>query len=78
MAGRTNGKITDVEITRIYKLLNQLSHNSELINAIEYIDKSEVIEAVKTLLDLVKETDKEHFEILEKEINQTKALKKQG
>ena len=72
LAGRTNGKITDVEITRIYKLLNQLSHNSELINAIEHIDKSEVIEAVKTLLDLVKETDKEHFEILEKEINQTK------
>ncbi|MEI7590036.1 MAG: hypothetical protein WCJ49_01760 [Deltaproteobacteria bacterium] len=51
---------------KAYKLVNEFSHNSDPTITIEHKDKSESKDAIKILLNIVKESDLKHFEILEK------------
>jgi HKD family nuclease len=44
------------------------SHNSDPTSTIEHKDKSESKDAIKILLNIVKESDPKHFEILEKNL----------
>lgn len=59
-------KISPVDANKVYKLVNELSHNSDPTSIIEHKDKSECKEAIKILLNIVKESDPKHFKILEK------------
>jgi hypothetical protein len=58
-------KISKVDANKAYKLINEFSHNSDPTSAIEHKDKSESKDAIKILLNIVKESDPKHFEILE-------------
>ncbi len=58
--------ITSVECGKVYKLINEFSHNYNPISAIEHTDKSECMDAIKILIKIVKYSDPKHFEILEK------------
>lgn len=58
-------KISTVDAGKAYKLVNEFSHNSDPTSAIEHKDKSESKDAIKILLNIVKESDPKHFEILE-------------
>ncbi|MDD9867882.1 MAG: AAA family ATPase [Candidatus Campbellbacteria bacterium] len=57
-------KISIAEKTKAYKLINDFSHNSDPASAIEHKDKSEIKDAIKILLSIVKESDPKHFELL--------------
>lgn len=61
-------KITIVDASKAYKLVNEFSHNSDPTSTIEHKDKSESKDAIKILLKIVKESDPKHFEILEKNL----------
>lgn len=61
-------KITDSDWNKAYKLVNEFSHNSDPTSTIEHKDKSESKDAIKILLNIVKESDPKHFEILEKNL----------
>lgn len=61
-------KISAVDAGKAYKLVNEFSHNSDPTSAIEHKDKSESKNAIKILLNIVKESDPKHFEILEKNL----------
>lgn len=61
-------KISTVDVGKAYKLINEFSHNSDPTSAIEHKDKSESKEAIKILLNIVKESDPKHFGILEKNL----------
>jgi len=62
-----NERISSVNKEKVYKLINEYSHNSDPTSTIEHKHKEEIKEAVKTLLEIVKESDSLHFEILEKQ-----------
>lgn len=57
-------KISTINAGKAYKLVNEFSHNSDPTSTIEHKDKSESKFAIKILLDIVKESDPKHFEIL--------------
>lgn len=61
-----NEKISVVDAGKVYKLVNEFSHNSDPISMIEHKDKSEIKEAIRVLLKIVKESDPKHFEIMER------------
>lgn len=61
-------KISTVDAGKAYKLVNEFSHNSDPTSTIEHKDKSESKDAIKILLNIVKESDPKHFEILEKNL----------
>ena len=61
-------KICMVDAGKAYKLVNEFSHNSDPTSTIEHKDKSESKDAIKILLNIVKESDPKHFEILNKAI----------
>ncbi len=61
-------KISMVDAGKAYKLVNEFSHNSDPTSTIEHKDKSESKDAIKILLNIVKESDPKHFEILEKNL----------
>ena len=61
-------KVSAVDAGKAYKLVNEFSHNSDPISTIEHKDKSESKDAIKILLNIVKESDPKHFEILEKNL----------
>ncbi|MFA6428175.1 MAG: AAA family ATPase [Candidatus Buchananbacteria bacterium] len=61
-------KITTVDASKAYKLVNEFSHNSDPTSTIEHKDKSESKDAIKILLNIVKESDPKHFEIMEKNL----------
>jgi len=61
-------KISTVDSGKAYKLVNEFSHNSDPTSTIEHKDKSESKDAIKILLNIVKESDPKHFEILEKNL----------
>ena len=64
----TDEKISTVDAGKVYKLMNEFSHNSDPISTIEHKDKSESRDVVKILLNIVKESDPWHFGILEKNV----------
>ena len=59
-------KISDSDWNKAYKLVNEFSHNSDPTSAIEHKNKSESKDAINILLNIVKESDPKHYEILEK------------
>ena len=63
-----NKKISDSDWNKAYKLVNEFSHNSDPTSTIEHKDKSESKDAIKILLNIVKESDPRHYEILEKNL----------
>ena len=63
-----NEKISDTYLNKAYKLVNEFSHNSDPTSMIEHKDKSESKDAINILLDIVKESDPKHYEILEKNL----------
>lgn len=65
---KENEKISDSDWNKAYKLVNEFSHNSDPTSIIEHKDKSESKDAIKILLNIVKESDPTHYEILEKNI----------
>lgn len=65
---KENEKISDSYLNKAYKLVNEFSHNSDPTSMIEHKDKSESKDAIKILLNIVKESDPKHYEILEKNI----------
>ena len=52
----------------MYKLTNEFSHNYDPTSAIEHKDKKECKEAIKILLNIIKESDPDHYAILEKNV----------
>lgn len=61
-----NEKISDPDWNKAYKLVNEFSHNSDPTSTIEHKDKSESKDAIKILLNIIKESDPKHYEILTK------------
>jgi wobble nucleotide-excising tRNase len=57
-------KINNINESKVYKLLNDFSHNSDPISAIEHKDKSESREAIKILLDIIEKADPMHSSLL--------------
>ena len=55
------------KVDRVYKLINEFSHNSDPISVIEHTNKQESMNAIRCLLDIIKQSDPEHFNIMEKE-----------
>lgn len=65
--------VSQVDADKVYKLMNEYSHNYDPTSTIEHKDKSEAESAVKILLDIVKESDPKHYEELEKSITDAKS-----
>ena len=61
-------KISAVDAGKVYKLINEFSHNSDPTSTIEHKDKRESKESMRILLNIVKESDPKHYEILEKNL----------
>ncbi|MBU4098595.1 AAA family ATPase, partial [Patescibacteria group bacterium] len=61
---KENEKISASDWNKAYKLVNEFSHNSDPTSTIEHKDKSESKDAIKILLNIVKESDPKHYEIL--------------
>ncbi len=61
-------KISKATCDKLFWLINGFSHNSDPTSAIEHKDKSESKEAIRILLNIVKESDPKHYEILEKNL----------
>lgn len=65
-ANSNGANISMTDIGKVYKLINEYSHNYEPMSSIEHTDKSESNEAIKTLLKIVEYSDKKHFDIMKK------------
>lgn len=65
-ANSNGADISMTDLGKVYKLINEYSHNYEPMSSIEHTDKSECYEAINTLLKLVEYSDKKHFEIMKK------------
>jgi wobble nucleotide-excising tRNase len=65
-ANSNGANISMTDLGKVYKLINEYSHNYEPMSSIEHTDKSESNEAIKTLLKIVEYSDKKHFEIMKK------------
>jgi wobble nucleotide-excising tRNase len=61
-------KISKVVCDKVFWLINGFSHNFDPTSVIEHKDKNEVKEAIKILLNIVKESDHNHYKILEDNI----------
>lgn len=66
IANANGAKISLVDLGKVYKLINEYSHNYEPLSSIEHTDKSECNEAITTLLSIVEYSDKKHFDTLQK------------
>lgn len=65
-ANSNGANISMTDIGKVYKLINEYSHNYEPMSSIEHTDKSESNEAIKTLLKIVEYSDKKHFEVMKR------------
>lgn len=65
-ANSNGANISMTDLGKVYKLINEYSHNYEPMSSIEHTDKSECNEAINTLLKIVEYSDKKHFEIMKK------------
>lgn len=66
-ANSNNANISVSDLNKVYKLINEYSHNYEPMSFIEHTDKSECNQAIDTLLRIVEYSDKKHFEIMKKQ-----------
>lgn len=58
--------ISNTEKDKVYRLIQEYSHGSDPTSTIEHIDKSESQEAIKVLMEIVKQSDAKHYELLER------------
>lgn len=65
-ANLNGASISMTDLGKVYKLINEYSHNYEPMSSIEHTDKSESNEAIKMLLKIVEFSDNKHFEIMKK------------
>jgi len=65
-ANANGAKISLTDLGKVYKLINEYSHNYEPLSSIEHTDKSECHQAIKTILLIVEYSDKNHFDIMKK------------
>jgi wobble nucleotide-excising tRNase len=56
------------EAEKVYKLINEFSHNYDPTSIIEHKDKSESKNAIKTLLKIVEKSDPNHFNLLKESL----------
>lgn len=61
-------KIDETQQGKVYKLIQELSHGFDPTSTIEHKDKSEIQEGIRIMLDMIKYSDQNHFELLEKEV----------
>jgi wobble nucleotide-excising tRNase len=66
-ANLNGGNISEMELNKVYKLINEYSHNYEPMSSIEHTDKSECNKAINILLRIVQYSDKKHYEIMKKQ-----------
>jgi wobble nucleotide-excising tRNase len=66
-ANLNGGNISETELNKVYKLINEYSHNYEPMSSIEHTDKSECNKAINILLRIVQYSDKKHYEIMKKQ-----------
>lgn len=69
IANSSETVVNTIECGKVYKLINEFSHNYNPTSSIEHTDRSECMEAVNILFKIVKYSDLKHFEILEKGYN---------
>ena len=65
-ANLNGANISMTDLGKVYKLVNEYSHNYDPMSSIEHTDKSECNDAIKILLKIVEYSDKKHFEIMKK------------
>ena len=63
-----DGKVNEVQKDKVYKLINEYSHGPDPTVAIEHKDKVEAQEAVRLSLQIVKESDSRHYDLLAKNL----------
>jgi len=56
--------VSETEKDKVYKLIQEFSHGLDPVSTIEHKDKSEIQDAIKVLMKMVKESDGKHFESL--------------
>ena len=61
-------KISRSKSGKVYKLINEFSHNFDPTSTIEHKDKSETKRAIEDLLKIVKVSDPLHYECLERAV----------
>jgi len=57
--------VSETEKDKVYKIIQEFSHGLDPASAIVHKDKSEIKNAIKVLMKMVKESDKKHFESLQ-------------
>jgi len=60
--------ISETEKDKVYKLIQEFSHGLDPASTIEHKDKSEIQNAIKVLMKMVKESDKKHYDSLKKNL----------
>ncbi|HEX9804121.1 MAG TPA: AAA family ATPase, partial [Candidatus Dojkabacteria bacterium] len=66
--GIDTSRISETEQDKVYKLIQEFSHGMDPTSTIEHKDKRESREAIRILLNMVRESDPKHFELLQKNI----------
>ena len=56
--------VSNTEKDKVYKLIQEFSHGSDPVSAIEHKDKNEIQNAITILMKMVRESDERHFEFL--------------
>ncbi|MBL7191308.1 AAA family ATPase [bacterium] len=61
--------ITDSTICdKVYRFINVYSHHSELERSIRYVEFPEMKDVIKNIMDSIKNSDKEHYNTIVKEV----------
>lgn len=60
--------IGQIKKDKLYRLIQESSHGLDPTSTIEHKDKSEIKNAIEILMQVVEESDKKHFESLEKSL----------
>ena len=60
--------IGQIKKDKLYRLIQESSHGLDPTSTIEHKDKSEIKDAIEILMQVVEESDKKHFESLEKSL----------
>jgi hypothetical protein len=64
-ANKEKEVISPVEAEKAFKLINEFSHNFDPTSIIEHRDNNESKQAIKILLNIIRQSDPNHYKILE-------------
>ncbi|MYJ20647.1 MAG: AAA family ATPase [Rhodothermaceae bacterium] len=59
-----SGTVSETEKERLYRLINEYSHLRDIDSALKHKDRSEIKDAIRILIKVVKGSDERHFESL--------------